>query len=123
MACTNLDEDDHEPRDNYALSVLVAREQTVKFNDRLKDFLSRNAGPIKGRLNVYHLGGSTVSHRIAMPLYLEERGLLNIALDFTARTESELEESMAMITSQKEFHVFKKASHFPDPLLYGSLDS
>jgi len=116
------DEDD-EPRDAYAQSALLAREQSVKFYEKVKEFLTRNAGYVRGAQNVHHLGRSTVSHRLSIPLYLEDRGLANIILYFTARTKSELEESMAMITSQKEFEVFKQVPFKPDPMLYGSLDS
>lgn len=107
------EKDEECPADRYAKAVLAVFEQPFGFSDDVMDFLTENAAFVEQ--NVYHLGNSTVWYRTdILPEHDEYENAMNVTLNFTARTKSELEESMAMVT--KKFPVFKEYSHRPDPL-------
>jgi len=111
-------QDEEYPADRYAKAVLAAFEQPFCFVDGVRGFLARYAVFIVD--NVYHLGNSSVWYRTVVPPELDDYGnATNIALNFIARSKSELEESMATIL--EKFPVFEEYSDYPDPLFLTSL--
>lgn len=96
---------------NYQRRTLVAIAQYEGLQEEVKTFLEINAGRVDTNNNLYHLWASSVRHRVNKSEGLE----VNIALDFTARTEAGLIKSMGIILEAFP-HIFQEYASIPDPL-------
>ena len=99
--------------DSYCRRVLLARNQTSELSNEVMNFLELNAASINSE-NCYHIGNSSVLYRTGKPMRLENQGLENIALNFTAKGEEIINDDMRKIMSK--FSQFKIYPHKPDPL-------
>jgi len=110
---------DELPADNYEKRNLLARSMSFDFSRNVQDFLTDNAAFVTNQ-GIYHFGNSTIWYRTDIPQELEDKGKVNIGLDFTAMDISTIEKDIKKVLEYyPEFKIFASR---PDPLFIKEKD-